>query len=375
MRFHWFLPTGGDDERLGAHSHGVAIGGGGASAAGAGHRDATLDYLTELAVTVEELGFEAVLTPTGGHCEDAWLVTAALIPATTRLKFLVAFRPGQVSPVTSAQMVSTFHRLSGGRVLLNVVVGGDDVEQRSYGDRLAKEGRYARAGEFLGIARAVSDGRPVRPSGDHYAVDRPNGGGFGGHPPVPLPDVYLGGSSDAALDVAAEHADVFLTWGESPEAVAEKISHVRERAAARGRTLRFGLRMHVITRERAKDAWARAEDLIADVDDATVRTRQAQLGAVGSEGQRRMLALHGGDRRNLVVGPNLWAGIGLVRGGAGTALVGSHDEVVARIEEYREAGVDEIILSGYPHLEEARHVGAGVLGRIASSPSEKEYAS
>ncbi|KQU04336.1 alkanesulfonate monooxygenase [Rhodococcus sp. Leaf7] len=373
MRFHWFLPTGGDDERLGARSHGVSIGG--ASTAGSvdGHREATLEYLTELAVTVEELGFEAVLTPTGGHCEDAWLVTAALIPATTRLKFLVAFRPGAVSPVTSAQMVSTFHRLSGGRVLLNVVVGGDDVEQRAYGDTLSKDQRYARADEFLGIARAVGDGAPVTSSGTYFTVDRPNGGGFAGQAPVRLPDVYFGGSSDAALRVAAEHADVYLTWGEPPDAVAEKLARVRSLAAEQGRTVRGGLRIHVITRETADEAWARAEELIADVDDATIATRHAQLSALGSEGQRRMSALHGGDRRALIVAPNLWAGIGLVRGGAGTALVGSHDQIVERLEEYRDAGVDEFILSGYPHIEEARHVGA-VLSRIRSH-EQKEFAS
>ncbi|MBJ7291419.1 LLM class flavin-dependent oxidoreductase [Williamsia sp.] len=371
-RFHWFLPTGGDDERLGARSHGAILGATDPAADHApdpGHRDATLEYLTELAVTVDELGFDAVLTPTGGHCEDAWVVTSALIPATTRLKFLVAFRPGAVAPVLSAQMVSTFHRLSGGRILLNVVVGGDDAEQRAYGDTLGKDERYARAAEFLQIARDVGNGTPVAVHSDFHTVDRPSGAGFGGHPPVPLPDVYLGGSSDAAVEVAAAQADVYLTWGEPPDAVAEKIARVKAAAAGRGRTIRGGIRLHVITRDTAEEAWARAEQLIADVDPDTVATRQAQLAAIGSEGQRRMLALHGGDRDRLLVAPNLWAGIGLVRGGAGTALVGSHDEVAERIEEYRAAGVEEFIFSGYPHIAEAQHFGAGVLSRYRPSVS------
>ncbi|PXW31355.1 UNVERIFIED_CONTAM: alkanesulfonate monooxygenase [Williamsia faeni] len=368
-RFHWFLPTGGDDEKLGASSHGVSIAGGYErdAAAADGHRDASLEYLTELARTVDELGFDAVLTPTGGHCEDAWLVTSALIPATRRLKFLVAFRPGAVAPVLAAQMVSTFHRLSGGRILLNVVVGGDDTEQRAFGDTLGKDERYARADQFLQIARNVGQGKPVHVDGPYYTVDRLQSSGFAGHPNVPLPDVYLGGSSDAAIGVAARQADVFLTWGEPPAAVGEKLARVRQEAAAVGRTIRGGIRLHVIARDTAAEAWQAAEELIADVDQDTIATRQKQLAAIGSEGQRRMLALHGGDRDNLVVGPNLWAGIGLIRGGAGTALVGSHDEIADRIDEYRSVGIEEFIFSGYPHIEEARHFGTGVLPRYRNN--------
>ncbi|WP_442972000.1 LLM class flavin-dependent oxidoreductase [Rhodococcus sp. P1Y] len=368
-KFSWFLPTGGDDERLGGASHGVGIGATDEAVADTGHREASLEYLTQIAQTVDRLGFHAALTPTGGHCEDAWLVTSALIAATKNLKFLVAFRPGAVAPVLSAQMVSTFQRLSGGRALLNVVVGGDDIEQRAYGDTLGKDARYRRAQEFLEIARAVGDGKPVAVDSDFYTVDRPNGGGFGGHPPVPLPDVYLGGSSPAAIEVAAAEADVFLTWGEPPAQVAEKISVVEKAAARKGRTIRGGIRLHVITRDTSDEAWAVADDLISDLDDDLIARRQKALRSIGSEGQRRMLDLHGGDRDKLVVSPNLWAGFGLVRGGAGTALVGSHDEVADRIREYVAAGIDEFIFSGYPHREEAEHFGRGVLPLVRTGHS------
>ncbi|OAK56440.1 alkanesulfonate monooxygenase [Rhodococcoides kyotonense] len=360
-KFSWFLPTGGDDERLGGASHGVRIGGNAATESDSGHRDASLEYLTRLAQTVDRLGFHAVLTPTGAHCEDAWLVTSALIAATTRLKFLVAFRPGAVEPVLSAQMVSTFQRLSGGRALLNVVVGGDDVEQRAYGDTLGKDDRYRRALEFLEIARGVGDGKPVSTSSEFYTVERPSGAGFSGYPPVPLPDVYVGGSSPAAIDVAAEQADVFLTWGEPPAQVADKIAHVKKAASAKGREIRGGIRIHVIARDTADEAWSVAENLISGLDDEIIARRQKALRGIASEGQRRMLDLHGGDRNNLLVGPNLWAGYGLVRGGAGTALVGSHAEVADRIREYQAVGIDEFIFSGYPHIEEAEHFGRGVL--------------
>ncbi|GAA4252085.1 LLM class flavin-dependent oxidoreductase [Dactylosporangium darangshiense] len=359
--YHWFLPTGGDDQAVGAGSHGGIIGAADTAALprSATHREPTLDYLGEIAAAADRLGYAGVLTPTGVHCEDAWLTTAALIAGTRRLKFLVAFRPGLIAPVLAAQMAATFQRLSGGRLLLNVVIGSSAREQRGYGDPLDHDARYERAGEFLDVVRAAWRGEPFDHAGAHYTVE----GGLLREPPQTVPTVYLGGSSAAAVRLAARHADVFLTWGEPVEQVAEKIAKVRVEAETHGRSLRFGIRLHVITRDTADRAWDDAERLIAGLDDATVRQRQESLRALESEGQRRMLDLHGGDRDRLVVAPNLWAGIGLVRGGAGTALVGSHAEVAARIEEYRAAGISEFILSGYPHLEEAHAFAEGVMHR------------
>jgi alkanesulfonate monooxygenase len=205
--FHWFLPTGGDDRAVSGSAHGGAIGATGRPSAPSA-RPATLEYLTQLAKAADSLGYHGVLTPTGAHCEDAWLVTAALIGATSRLKFLVAFRPGLIAPVLAAQMAATFQRLSGGRLLLNVVVGGNSAEQRGYGDRLDHDERYARADEFLTVLREASRGVPFDHVGDHYTVD----GGLIREPADPFPRVYFGGSSDAAVPVAVRHADVYLTW-------------------------------------------------------------------------------------------------------------------------------------------------------------------
>jgi alkanesulfonate monooxygenase len=286
-------------------------------------------------------------------------MTAALSQVTERFKFLVAFRPGLMSPTLAAHMAATYQRVSGGRLLLNVVTGGDDVEQRRFGDHLDKAGRYERAGEFLHIVRELWRGDPVDFDGAHYQV---SGGQI---IPAPLwPDIYLGGSSDAALDVAARYADVYLTWGEPPAAVAGKLDQVRERAKLADRELRFGIRLHVIARDTADEAWAQARRLLDGLDPAAIARAQAIQRASGSEGQRRMTALHGGRTDALEVSPNLWAGVGLVRGGAGTALVGSHAEVADRIAEYHELGIDEFILSGYPHLEEVYRVGEGVLPEL-----------
>ncbi|MFG2026075.1 LLM class flavin-dependent oxidoreductase [Streptomyces sp. NPDC048825] len=355
LTFHWFLPTNGDSRHVVGGGHGTP-----ATAFGR-DRPPTVAYLSQIARAAEDLGFVGALTPTGAWCEDAWLTTAMVSRHTERLKFLVAFRPGFVSPTLAAQMASTFQRQTGGRLLLNVVTGGEGHEQRAYGDFLDKDARYRRTGEFLQIVRELWQGKTVDQSGEHLRVEDATLARL----PDPVPEVYFGGSSPIAGEVAARHADVYLTWGEPPAAVAEKIAWIRALAEKEGRSIRFGIRLHVITRDTAEQAWAEARRLLDGFDAETVRAVQAGLARSASEGQRRMLALHGGSRDDLEVYPNLWAGIGLVRGGAGTALVGSHDEVAERIAEYHRLGIDEFVLSGYPHLEEAYWFGEGVLPRLA----------
>jgi len=166
--------------------------------------------------------------------------------------------------------------------------------------------------------------------------------------------------------VAAKYADVYLTGGEPPAAVTEKLEWIRKLAADEGREVTFGIRLHVITRDTSAAAWAEARRLVEGIDEATIARVQAGLRRSESEGQRRMLALNDGRREDLEIYPNLWAGVGLVRGGAGTALVGSHEEVADRIEEYHALGIEEFILSGYPHLEESYSVGEGVLPLLES---------
>ncbi len=351
LKFHWFLPTQGDGRGL------IETGEPPPPGVAGGLRDPSLAYLSRIATAAEDLGFEAALTPTGGWCDDAWVVTAMLSELSERLKFLIAFRPGMVSPTLAAQMAATFQWHSGGRLLLNVVTGGDGDEQRAFGDFLEKDERYRRTGEFLAIVRRLWAGERVDFAGEHLRVEA-----AGIHRlPDPAPDIYFGGSSPLAGEIAATHADVYLTWGEPPQAVAEKVAWVSALAAERGRELRFGVRLHVIARDRAEDAWAEAERLLASIDPETIERVQETLRRSESVGQRRMLELHGGSAAALEVYPNLWAGVGLGRGGAGTALVGSHAEIADRIEEYAGAGITEFVLSGYPHLEELYWFGEGVM--------------
>jgi alkanesulfonate monooxygenase len=354
LKFHWFLPTNGGDGRQ-------VVGGGHGVSAGVSGRPASVSYLGQVARGAEDMGFEAALTPTGAWCDDAWLSTAMLSQVSERLKFLVAFRPGLTAPFLAAQMAGTFQNWSHGRLLLNVVTGGESHEQRMYGDFLDKDARYERCDEFLEIVRRLWTGETVDFEGKHLSLEAAKLGQI----PDPAPEIYFGGSSPAAGRVAARHADVYLTWGEPPAAVAEKVAWIRDLAAEEGRELRFGIRMHTITRDTSEEAWAEADRLLEGIDPEQVKKVQKGLKASESEGQKRMLALNGGSKDDLEIHPNVWAGVGLVRGGAGTALVGSHKEVADRIEEYQSVGIDEFILSAYPHLEGAYWFGEGVLPILA----------
>jgi alkanesulfonate monooxygenase len=344
ISLHWFLPTAGDSrEVVGVRPTSSA-------------RAPTLDYLVQVAQGAERAGFDAVLTPTGTHCEDAWISTAALIRETETLRFLVAFRPGFLSPTLAAQQATTFQRLSNGRVLLNIVTGGSTEEQQRFGDWLDHDARYARTAEFIQIVRGAWSGQPFDLEGEHYKI----AGATVAKRPDPVPPIFFGGSSDAGKRVAAGHADVWLMWGEGPDAAGAELKSVRRLAEEAGREISFGIRIHVITRDRSQDAWAQADRLLEAMPPSLVKNPTHHRVHSESVGQQRMNALHGGSKENLVIAPNLWAGFGLVRGGAGTALVGSHQEVAERIAEYHALGFDHFILSGQPHLEEAYWFGEGV---------------
>ncbi|MCX2728670.1 LLM class flavin-dependent oxidoreductase [Saccharopolyspora sp. NFXS83] len=350
---HWFLPTHGDGRSIVDRPHVTAVG-------AQTPREPDIDYLAQVAQAVEHLGFTGMLTPTGSWCQDAWVTTAALLGRTKRIKFLVAFRPGSLTPTLSAQMATTYQQVSGGRLLLNIVTGGESAEQRRYGDWLDHDKRYERTDEFLAAMRAIWSGAPADFDGEHYRLR----GATAYDVPNPQPPLYFGGSSPAALPVAARRADVHLTWGEPPAQVGERIARLRELAAAEGRTLRFGLRAHTITRDTSAEAWATAQRFLAQMDPAEVAASQAKFAVTESTAQRRMAELHGGvlhsDARELEVHPGLWSGVGLLRGGAGTAFVGSHEEVADLMSEYHDVGVEEFVFSGYPHLEEAYWFGEGV---------------
>jgi len=343
----WFLPTHGDGRYLGTS---------------VGAREVDHAYLAQIAQAADRLGYYGVLIPTGRSCEDSWIVASSLVPLTKQLRFLIAFRPGLLNPSLAARMAATFDRISNGRLLVNIVTGGDPTENTGDGIFLDHAERYEITREFLHVWKRLLAGENVDFTGKHLRLE--NGNLLFPAVQKPHPPLFFGGSSEIGIDVAAEQVDTYLSWGEPPALVGEKLAQARAAAAKYGRRLNFGVRLHVIVRETAQEAWKAADDLIRHVDDATIAKAQTRFASMDSIGQRRMAALHGGSRDKLEIYPNLWAGVGLVRGGAGTALVGDPDQVAALMREYMAVGVENFILSGYPHLEEAYRFAELVFPRL-----------
>jgi alkanesulfonate monooxygenase len=339
MEFFWFLPTFGDGRYIGTLK---------------AARPATIGYLKQIAVAAEDLGYGGVLVPSGRSCEDGWAVAAALSQATTRLKFLVAVRPGTVTPTVSARMANTINRLSGGRLLLNVVAGGDAAELAGDGVFLSHDDRYAMAGEFLEVWNRLQAGETVDFSGKFVRVKGARLHLFPEEAPQdPLPEMWAGGSSSAGHDFISKYCDVYLTWGEPREAIKAKIADIQDRAARAGRKIRIGLRVQVLVRDTHEEAVSDAERLVSHASEADIAEAQQVLSKMDSVGQRRLLEMHKGKRENIWIEDNLWAGSSLVRGGVGTTLVGAPEAIAERLRGYRSMGIEFFILSGTPMLEEA----------------------
>ncbi|AUX78544.1 FMNH2-dependent alkanesulfonate monooxygenase [Sinorhizobium fredii] len=359
LDFLWFIPSSGDGAYLGSDDL---------------SRPSDPGYFREIATAVDRLGYSGVLIPTGVACEESFVLAANLAAFTEKLKFLVAVRPGIASPAYYARLASTLDRVSNGRLLLNIVAGGSAQELAGDGVFLAHDERYEHADEFFQIFNQLLETGKANLDGKYIKAHNAQLG----FPPVqePRPPLYFGGSSDAAIEFSAGLVDKYLTWGETPDQVGEKIAKVRKAAADKGRKVTFGIRLHFIVRETDEEAWAAADRLISKLSDETIAAAQEGFAKNSdSVGQARMLALHGGRRDKLEVAPNLWAGIGLVRSGAGTALVGSPKTVAARLREYQDLGIDTVIASGYPHLEEAYRVSELLFPEIGLGPPRNQIRS
>ncbi len=329
-----------------------------------GSRRVDLGYYKQLALAYDQLGYTGALFATGAH--DVWVLAGALLSYTERLKLLVAIHPGLIAPTLLGKMAATLQEFSRGRLLINVV-SGDAKMLGAYGMTMPHDERYEMADEYLQIWRRLFAGETVDFNGHYFQTQGaklalPVGQG------IEPPPLWFGGSSDKAIDVAAKHVETYLSWGETPDQIGAKVDLVKARAEKLGRELEYGIRLYVIVRDTDEEAWAAAADLYARMDEAAIAANQRFVGKTDSVGQQRMTAMHGGQKpenlRDLEIAPNLWAGIGLVRPGPGTAIVGSPDTVIRTLEAYKKAGVNTFILSGMPLLEEAFRFGEKVLPRL-----------
>ncbi|KXF56914.1 alkanesulfonate monooxygenase [Rhodococcus sp. SC4] len=340
LHFGWFIPTMGDTTAFGDPNARTAP---------------SLELFERVAKAAEAAGFEYALVPVQAECYEAWIACAMVAARTERLTLLVAARPGVIAPTVTAKMISTFDQLSGGRVAINLIAGGSPTELAGDGLFHDHDARYRLMDETVEIMKRVwTEDEPVTYRGDHFTVE----GAVVKPRPLqkPHPEFYLGGLSDAAVDVCAKHADVYLFWGDRPEMIAQKIAEAKERAALYGREgeLRFGMRLQVIVRDTEAEAWSAAEALIAGADEQKWRGDWTD-----SKAQDRMQQLVQADDYRL--GDHLWSGITTVRPGAGVAVVGDPRQVADTLSEFVDVGCTHFCLSGYPHDEEATRFGRDVM--------------
>ncbi|MCB0962427.1 MAG: LLM class flavin-dependent oxidoreductase [Acidimicrobiales bacterium] len=337
------------------------------------------DHCRDITLAADRNRFDAILLPSGYALGiDTVAFAAGVAPLLEQLSPLVAVRMGELWVPQLARQLATLDQMLGGRLLINII--SSDLP----GQQLDSEPRYRRTLEIMTVLRQLLDGEAVSFHGEfvdleldppRIARDRAAGPGAGrpgsdGAPSVGggCPPFYFGGLSPAAKEVAAQGCDVYLMWPDTVAATAATVSEMTERAAAHGRTLRFGFRSHVIVRETEGDAVAAAQRLVSKLDDdqgEVIRQRSLDTASAGVARQSELRA--SADAEGFAE-DHLWTGIGRARSGAGAALVGDPDQVRAKLDAYREVGIDAFILSGYPHLDECDRFARLVLDDLPHAP-------
>ncbi len=368
--FFWRIPTHGDGRSVlpGRATRGdwkKPAQGTMAATREPGHR--YVDYVAQVARAAELAGFDGALIPTSLPSEEPLVLAASLAREVRTLRLMTAFQPGFITPAYAAKMTATLQRLLGDRLDWNVITGGSAPAQQAYGDFESHDRRYARTGEWLDVTDRMWREQGFAHEGDFYRLAQ-----AGLTTPLAQtrkPGVYFSGASDAALAVAARHADVYLMWLEPLAAMRSVMERLDALAAAHNRRPRYGIRVDLIARPTEAEAWEVARALWESVDHTAALAPSAMTSAGGGEsvGAKRQAALRPGDARNFedyVVGPNLWSGLGAVRPGPTVGIVGSYDRVAAVLLDHIRAGITSFILAANPHLEEAIRIGEEVLPRV-----------
>jgi alkanesulfonate monooxygenase len=366
-QFHWRLPMHGDKADIGNS----AVSRGNWSALRDGNQTPGLrhgrpdgfsyhDHLLEVAKAIEIAGFDGALIPSFPITDDPWVAATSIARQTRTFRFMIAFQPEWFNPLYAAKASASLQRLSGGRLLFNIITGGGGPQQLWWGDRIAHDDRYRRTTEFLDVFKGVWNGGPFSYDGKFYKVE--NAG-----LPEPLagqkwPELYFAGSSNAALEAQGKHADFNLTHLEPIEQLRVKFDRVRELASKEGRRVKPAVRFNIFARRTEEEAWAEIRRAWGNVDWARYAGRFGQVrgDAVGSPS----LSMHmpGPDKRveDLKIG-KFWAGFLPLGDPPALGVVGSYEQAAEAIDSLIDIGVEGFILAGTPHLEEALRVGEEVI--------------
>lgn len=352
LEFGWYLPTNGDTTQIGNPEKSI---------------EPDSEFFLKVIRAAEAAEFEYMLIPVTPICWEAYVTAAFLAGQTTRIKPLIAARPGYINPVMLAKMIATFDQLTQGRICINLIAGQSETEILSDGITYKKEDRYALMDEEVDIMKAIwAEGGPIDFDGRFHKLQ-----GAKIVPQIhqrPYPPFYLGGGSEEAARLSAKHSDVHLFWGDTPEQIAKNIAHIRDLADEHGRrdAIGFGMRLQICCRETADEAWAVARELVAAGTDRS-RNRIRQDTARSAANTRVQELAEQGE----MIGPALWTGITKVRAGAGIAVVGNPEQCAAQLQEFIDAGCHSFCLSGYLHDEEAGRFHDMVRPLLASRNQER----
>ncbi|MFZ4121819.1 MAG: LLM class flavin-dependent oxidoreductase [Caulobacterales bacterium] len=319
------------------------------------------EHCRNIALTAEKYGFDNILLPSGYALGiDSTAFAAGLAPLLNRMRLLLAVRVGEMWPPQAARQFATLDRMLGGRLTINI------ISSEMPGEVLGSAARYNRTKEFMDILRTLMNGERLSHKGEFYQleVDPPRIKTVSGR----CPQLYFGGLSDDARDAAAHGADVYLMWPDVMSEVISVMADMKDRASKKGRTLKFGYRAHVIVRETEDEARAAADRLLSKLDDQAGAAIRAKSLDSQSAGVRRQAELRESAANDGYAEENLWTGIGRARSGAGAAIVGDPDQVLAKLMAYKALGIEAFILSGYPHAAEADLFGRYVLPHLNHGP-------
>lgn len=365
VQFHWRLPTHGDraDVALPYDTRGdwgdLRPGN---VAPAPDQLSPYHEHLLEIARSAEVAGFDGALIPSFAHTDDPWVVASAIIRHTKSLRTMIAFQPPWINPVYAAKAAASLQRISGGRLLFNIITGGGGDGQLWWGDRIAHDDRYTRTTEFLDVFKGVWEGGPFSYDGKFYKI---NNAGL----PAPLanqvrPELYFAGSSDAALVAQGKHADFNLTHMEPLEKLRAKFDRVRELASKDGRGVLPAIRLNILARPTEEEAWDEVRRGWANADWTAIeaaRANQRRGDAVGSPVADALRPTRDKDPRDLQI-DGFFSGLQVLGAqGSPLGIVGSYETAAERIDTLIGLGVGGLILAGTPHLEEALRVGEEVL--------------